>query len=156
MKMALKACANSISGNGNDITFLLPVIHMTVRDWYDDDELDLEEEDDDWWDADEIDRGDDRMKGNILNMGKREDEQVMGKSSPTENDSQTNKSMGIAKNVGVTKSDQILESIRESIRDMTVVELRKELKKRKLKVGGLKKVLQERLLNDLKSDAGLA
>lgn len=38
MKMALKTFANKISGNSQDITYLLPVIHMTVRDWYDDDD----------------------------------------------------------------------------------------------------------------------
>lgn len=38
MKMALQMCANKISGNGQDITYLLPVIHMTIRDWYDDDD----------------------------------------------------------------------------------------------------------------------
>ena len=40
MKMALQLCANKISGNSQDITYLLPVIHMTVRDWYDDDDFD--------------------------------------------------------------------------------------------------------------------
>ena len=38
MKMALKTFADKISGNSQDITFLLPVIHMTIRDWYDDDD----------------------------------------------------------------------------------------------------------------------
>jgi hypothetical protein len=40
MKMALQLCANKISGNSQDITYLLPVIHMTIRDWYDDDDFD--------------------------------------------------------------------------------------------------------------------
>jgi hypothetical protein len=40
MKMALQMCANKISGNSQDITYLLPVIHMTIRDWYDDDDFD--------------------------------------------------------------------------------------------------------------------
>lgn len=37
MKMAIKTFANKVSGNSQDITYLLPVMHMTVRDWYDDD-----------------------------------------------------------------------------------------------------------------------
>ena len=45
MKMAVQTCANKISGNSQDITYLLPVIHMTVRDWYDDDEFDVETSD---------------------------------------------------------------------------------------------------------------
>ena len=40
MKMALQLCADKISGNSQDITYLLPVIHMTIRDWYDDDDFD--------------------------------------------------------------------------------------------------------------------
>lgn len=38
MKMAIKTFVNKISGNSQDITYLLPVMHMTVRDWYDDDD----------------------------------------------------------------------------------------------------------------------
>ena len=38
MKMAIKTFANKVSGNSQDITYLLPVMHMTVRDWYDDDD----------------------------------------------------------------------------------------------------------------------
>ena len=38
MKMAIKTFAYKVSGNSQDITYLLPVIHMTVRDWYDDDD----------------------------------------------------------------------------------------------------------------------
>ncbi len=41
MKMAVQMCANKISGNSQDITYLLPVIHMTIRDWYDDDDFDV-------------------------------------------------------------------------------------------------------------------
>ena len=45
MKMAVQMCANKISGNSQDITYLLPVIHMTIRDWYDDDDFDVDASD---------------------------------------------------------------------------------------------------------------
>jgi tetratricopeptide (TPR) repeat protein len=41
MKMALRTCPNA---NGNDIIHALPMLHMSVRDWFDDDAFD---EDDD-------------------------------------------------------------------------------------------------------------
>mmetsp|Transcript_2525 Transcript_2525/g.5437 ORF Transcript_2525/g.5437 Transcript_2525/m.5437 type:complete len:608 (-) Transcript_2525:140-1963(-) len=155
MKMALKACADRISGNGNDITLLLPVLHMTVRDWYDDDEFD-DEDIGGGDDAKELDAGENEAteeeEEDGLTLGKWEKDHSMEEDLPSKDGT----SMGITTHVGMSTSDRILESIRESIRDMTVVELRKELKKRKLKVGGLKTVLQERLVNDLKRDAGLA
>ncbi|KAL7546670.1 hypothetical protein ACHAWF_010002 [Thalassiosira exigua] len=40
MKAALRAGADGVGGNNDrDVTYLLPVIHVTVRDWYDDDEF---------------------------------------------------------------------------------------------------------------------
>ena len=38
MKMALQLCPSS--GKSDDITHTLPMLHMTVRDWFDDDEFD--------------------------------------------------------------------------------------------------------------------
>ena len=54
MKMALKTCADSISGNSQDITYLLPVIHMKMRDWYDEDN-DFNNEEDVLWEANKED-----------------------------------------------------------------------------------------------------
>jgi tetratricopeptide (TPR) repeat protein len=42
MKMALQLCPNS---KGDDIIHLLPMLHMSRRDWFDDDELTQESED---------------------------------------------------------------------------------------------------------------
>jgi len=49
MKMALRQC---ISGNGNDIIQILPMLHMARRDWFDDDEF---EEDDSFDNGDDDD-----------------------------------------------------------------------------------------------------
>ncbi len=40
MKMALKL--NPSSGKSDDVVHTLPLLHMTVRDWFDDDEFDAD------------------------------------------------------------------------------------------------------------------
>lgn len=49
MKMALRQC---VSGNGTDIIQILPMLHMALRDWFDDDAF---EEDNNFDDGDEND-----------------------------------------------------------------------------------------------------
>jgi len=107
MKTALKTCANSISGNNQDITFLLPVIHMTIRDWYDDDEF------------------------YSVEAYEEEGSLAGGKYD--------------------AKSEVTTDQLRESIKNMRVVDLKGELRRRKLKVSGSKEELQERLVHDLKN-----
>jgi len=104
MKMALRTCANSISGNNQDITYLLPVIHMAIRDWYDDDKFDA-------------------MEVHEKEVGRASDDNDI-------------------------KSERMR---RESMKGMRVVDLRGELRRRKLKVSGSKRELQNRLINDLEN-----
>lgn len=133
MKMALKTCAQSISGNNQDITYLLPVIHMTVRDWYDDDEFDTEE------DTKGIDLNDEQLVEQLLIEGGVELDLDAGEDKMSNNDA---------------TSSKLTSSLRESIKDLKMVDLKNELKARKLKVSGSKKELQDRLVDDLKREAG--
>lgn len=118
MKLALTSCPNGIGGNSQDITYLLPVIHMTVRDWYDDDEFE------------------DKVENDIVDDEGFTCQSTMdgvGELSTSHEKSKTDDEM----------------VIRESIKHMRIVDLRQELKKRKLKMGGSKKELQDRLVNDI-------
>lgn len=138
MKMALKTCANSISGNGQDITYLLPVIHMTIRDWYDDDDdFDMGESDQ------ALDLSCDDLIAELVNDGGVELD-LSGDAELATNNDRTNKD----------SPEKIEQRLRESIKDMRVVDLRGELKRRKLKVSGSKLELQNRLIEDLKNDSG--
>lgn len=120
MKMALKSCANGIGGNNQDITYLLPVIHMTVRDWYDDDEFDDQN----------ADMDDEALIKQLMIEG----------------------AVDLSSNDRSDKEDKMTAGIRESIKHMRIVDLRQELKKRKLKVGGSKKELQDRLVRNIASE----
>ena len=137
MKMALKTCANSITGNSQDITYLLPVIHMTIRDWYDDDEF--EEEDND------LD-GDNDIEQVVNGEGAKLAINEGGDAVATAENANSSKV--------VVALEKLEQRLRESIKDMRVAELKGELKKRKLKLSGSKKELQDRLVDHMKVDAG--
>ena len=102
--------------------------------WYDDDEFDVEE------DRDEIDLNDAELMEQLLSNGGVELE-LNG-----DDDNKNNNS--------ATASSKSTSSLRESIKDMRFVDMKNELKARRLKTSGSKKELQDRLVDDLKKEAG--
>mmetsp|Transcript_11315 Transcript_11315/g.20352 ORF Transcript_11315/g.20352 Transcript_11315/m.20352 type:complete len:288 (+) Transcript_11315:114-977(+) len=138
MKMALKRCAESISGNNQDITYLLPVIHMTIRDWYDDDEFNTEE-------ADEaLDLASDDLVAQLVKEGGVE----LGLQE--ECDDRSKSENGRSPDATIDPEEKIERRLRENIKHMRIIDLKGELRKRKLRVSGSKKELQDRLVEDLK------
>ena len=125
LKMALKLSPSS--GKSSDIVQTLPLLHMTIRDWFDDDLFD----DDLLTDDDE---------GNISKGGS---------SSGGMKEKLSNQHLSDA------YSDPLLEaSIMEGVRKMKHRELKAALKIRGLPATGSKEILQERLFYSLMEDAG--
>jgi len=153
MKTALQLCPSS--GNGSDIVHTLPLLHMSQRDWFDDDAFD--DDDDDFSGSDNSDDDSD-------NGGDRRDEYDNCRA-----DAHTPKSTGTNSGIDASSSfvsdpataatdtaDPVLaESILSSVSELRRVDLQKALRLRGLKHSGSKPVLQQRLFQSLMEDASL-
>mmetsp|Transcript_4234 Transcript_4234/g.8098 ORF Transcript_4234/g.8098 Transcript_4234/m.8098 type:complete len:435 (+) Transcript_4234:239-1543(+) len=129
MKMALRQC---VSGNSSDIIQSLPILHMSIRDWFDDD--DFEEDDGSMYTSSNDNKG--GLDWDI--------------SSSSSNNS--NKPTGTS---AVVSSSNAREFIEQCVTKMKIAELQNELKRRGSKSAGSKSVLMNRLRQILLEDAGL-
>jgi hypothetical protein len=134
MKMALQLSPSM--GKSSDIVQTLPILHMTVRDWFDDDEFEnnpmLCVNDDNEDDSDQI------------------EDCIVGGSGNNSSFNSQQKSK-----IQQTYSDPVVEaSILEGVGKMKFVELKEALRIRGLKTTGSKETLQERLFCSLMDDAG--
>ena len=162
MKMALRQ--GQSSGNGEDIIHVLPFLHMSVRDWFDDEEFSLDydakdDEDDggDWssltrtgtasiWEKEEpktyswsaIEDAKDQAASSEGGSENTEEEEYQNKQHPQEDGARS-----------VVKI-----AIESSLAKVRLVELQESLRKRGLKTTGPKAKLQKRLLDALLEDAG--
>ena len=111
----------------------LPMLHMTRRDWFDDD---LFEED----------------------TGTSSSESMMGGSSSSTGMGTTLENVQQGKDMVATNNNNrdlrriSMESIQESVNKMRVVDLRQALKERGIKTTGSKSVLKDRLLQALQEN----
>ena len=161
MKMALRQ--GQSSGNGEDIIHVLPFLHMSVRNWFDDEEFSLDgtadDEDDggDWssltstgtasiWEKEEpktyswsaIEDAKDQTASSEGGSEMAEEKQYQNKQQPQEDGARS-----------VVKI-----AIESSLAKVRLVELQESLRKRGLKTTGPKAELQKRLLDALLKDAG--
>jgi len=130
MKMAIRHCPNA--GNADNIIHTLPLIHMSQRDWFDDDDV----------------------NANPLAL--------LRPTPPEELDAFDEEDDSISdyrdRNTDeyVDADPLFLNSLRTNISKMKLAELTNALKMRGVKSHGSKKELQNRLFRSLMSDAGLA
>ncbi len=136
IKVAFKLC-NMNAGKSSDIMDTLPLLHMTARDWFDDDPYDVEE--------------DDEAFGTEESIFKAE----RSKSSKSTVPAGGSKAGGKAEHMSDAYSDPVLEaSIMEDVSKMKFDEIRDALKIRGISVTGSKETLKERLFISLMDDAG--
>jgi tetratricopeptide (TPR) repeat protein len=122
MKMALRLCPSS--GKANDIIHTLPLLHMSRRDWFDEDEF----------------------EGDPM-AGKSEVGDKKPEFSPSPSEFQKKSTISFA-------DPLIEASIQEGIGKLKMADLQDALSLRGLKTTGSKEGLQERLFYSLMDDAG--
>lgn len=138
IKIAFKLCTSA--GKSSDIMDTLPLLHMTARDWFDDDPYD---EDDEGFGEDGF--GSDGLDPTTSNSN------TGSSTSPTAPESKT----GGSEHMSDAYSDPLLEaSIMENVGKMKFSEIREALRIRGVSATGNKETLMERLFISLMDDAG--
>lgn len=127
IKTAFKLC-NTNAGKSSDIVDTLPLLHMTARDWFDDDPYDDDDDDEDFnsnFDADNNSHETTTAEG------------------------------GRKEHMSDAYSDPVMEaSIMEDVEKMKFDEIRSALRIRGISSTGSKETLKERLFISLMDDAG--
>jgi hypothetical protein len=129
MKMAMHFSTNA--GGRSDLIQTLPLLHMTVRDWFDDDDF----EEDPWKDT------------------RTEDDTGIDVSSSSLQVRSSEKTKGLF--LDEYETDPVFEAtVLEDLKKMTIIELRDALRIRGLKIRGSKQELTERLFYSMMDDSG--
>ena len=122
----------------------LPLLHMSIREWFDDDEF--IEDNGDFNDNFNLD---DETSNNNKNGQSQQLQQHSPSSSMNNN---FNNDIDISNNNNV--DENLIQSIKDGVEKMKLVELQNSLKKKGLKSSGSKSVLRDRLLLSLLDEAG--
>lgn len=148
--------AGLTAGKASDIMATLPLLHMTARDWFDDDPYESDDNEDPDYDNDHDD--DDDCSGNKSN------EEGTNQGTDASEDENTNVSLPTESettpshrknHLSGAYSDSVLEaSLLNSVENLKYTELKGALKLRSLTTTGSKKVLKDRLFISLMDDAG--
>ena len=147
--------AGLTAGKASDIMATLPLLHMTARDWFDDDPYESDDNEDPDYDND---HDDDDCSGNKSN------EEGTKQGTDASEDENTNVSLPTERettpshrknHLSGAYSDSVLEaSLLNSVENLKYTELKGALKLRSLTTTGSKKVLKDRLFISLMDDAG--
>ncbi|CAB9498311.1 expressed unknown protein [Seminavis robusta] len=131
MKMAIRNAPNT-AGNGDNIVHVLPLLHMSERDWFDDDDMDVDP----------------------LELLKPSNDNTPFHESAETAATEAKKSTNSKK---VVDADPLFsDSVRKSIAKMTLPEIQRALQVRGASSIGYKTELQDRLFESLMNDSGLA
>ena len=153
MKMALRLCPSS--GKSDDIIHTLPMLHMSARDWFDDDDfdtnpmMDFEKEDESESSPNSSASSSSSSDGDSSEKRQQQQQQRPGTTKPPSAPSFQVSSMAYADPV-------IEESIWEGVSKMKRAQLVDALRLRGLSGIGAKDSLQERLFYSLMDDAGFS
>ena len=147
MKMAIRSAPNT-AGNADDILHVLPLLHMSQRDWFDDDDMDMDP-------LDVLKVSDPTI---ISSSGSDNNSTSTTITTTTQNDiSQSTFSSNQPSKMMMKDADLVFfDSIRTSIAKLSLPDIQRALQVRGVKSSGHKVDLQQRLYESLMSDAGLA
>lgn len=136
IKTAFKLCSMN-AGKSDDIMDTLPLLHMTARDWFDDDPYDEDE--------DEV----------IGNEGVESELNTEVSAKKRTSPPDAGKTSGKSEHMSDAYSDPVLEaSIMEDVSKMKFNDIRDALRIRGISATGSKETLKERLFISLMDDAG--
>lgn len=122
----------------------LPMLHMARRDWFDDDEFIEDDGDFKTISSSEATITDTDADSDTTTT-------TLGTLNDVTNKNVENKNTAVSSSSSI--DENLLESIKDSVGKMKLVELQQALKKKKLKSSGSKSVLKERLLCALLDEA---
>lgn len=125
----------------------LPLLHMSIRDWFDDDEFIEDNGDFD----DNFNLNDETNNNNNNDQSQQLQQQSSSSSSSSMNNNFSN-DFDISNNNNV--DENLIQSIKDSVEKLKLVELQNSLKKKGLKSSGSKSILRDRLLRSLLDEAG--
>ena len=137
MKMALKLCPNS--GKSEDIIHTLPMLHMSRRDWFDDDDFDTNPVE---------------ATASSSNTTNKDSDNNKHNKEPPIIPSPPNPSFSVS---SMAYADPVIEeAIWEGVTNMKRTQLVDALRLRGLKMVGDKEALRERLFYSLMDDSGFS
>lgn len=144
LKNSLRLCPST--GIGNDIIHTLPILHMTSRDWYDEEKVNDDEDDD---------NHDINQNDNIVVPNPPSNTLLLENNLSSDNNNNKRNSVTTDNNNSNNHHTILSQSIKSSIEELKLSELQDSMRARNLKIVGSKDELKDRLYHSLITDPDL-